>query len=178
MFAFQREMWNVSVYISQVRTDNPWPNDHKSQAIQESIRDNSLYRQMQKNRLNGMDTCPLYVSLRANVRVVCMSTGCIVDSIAYSDCNETSNTLCTLLMLTCHHRYLVYQRIDRSAVRGIVNHSQIFTWFIKQSVVMFLCVAGNNYVRYWLPQACDSVLHSTDNSSDEPHNTIKVKLTL
>jgi len=79
LFTFQREMWDVSVYISQVRTGNPWPyNDHESQAIPEGIRDNSFYRQMQKNRLNGMDSCPLYVILRVNVRVVCMSTECIV----------------------------------------------------------------------------------------------------
>jgi hypothetical protein len=79
LFTFQREIWDVSVYISQVRTDKPrTSNDHESQAVPEGIRDNSFYRQMQKNRLNEMDTCPLYVSLRVNVRVVCMSTECIV----------------------------------------------------------------------------------------------------
>jgi hypothetical protein len=84
----------------------------------------------------------------------------LCDSIEFSDSNETSNTLCTLLRLTCHHRYFVSQRIDRSAVLQIIR---IFLPDLLSSQESCFCVTRHNYVRYLLPQACDSVLHSTDN---------------
>ena len=71
----------------------------------------------------------------------------LCDSTAYTDSNETSNILCTLLRLTCRHGYFSFP-LYRSQ-HCIANNSQIFTGFIKQSGVMFSCVTGNDCRSQW-----------------------------
>lgn len=102
----------------------------------------------------------------------------VCDSIAYSDSNETSNTLCTLLRLTCHHRYLVSQRIDRSAVLQIIRRflpdllsSQESCFYVLLEIIML----GTDYLRH-VAVCCVALIIVSD--TDEPHNTITVKLTL
>jgi hypothetical protein len=72
-------------------------------------------------------------------------------SIAYSDSNEILDILCTLLRLTCHRRYLVSQRIDRSALLQIIRRFLPDLLSSQEScfyVLLEIITLGTYYLRH------------------------------
>jgi len=75
----------------------------------------------------------------------------LCDSIAYSDSNETSNNLCTLFRLTCHHRYSVSQRVNRSGVLQIIRRFSPDLLSSHEScfyVLLEIIMLGTDYLRH------------------------------